>query len=291
MDRRRWIFVIFVVALAIASIDVYSNGFVILDEWGTGFSARVDTVVDGERRSSWSGGSRMYSSTHAADGVDTLVFEHGRGLVNVWGAPTDEITIRANVRSLLIDAEAALPAANDFRLEAVRENGALKVQLVPDPMSMPNVRDAFVEWAIVVPVDIALEVKSGTGFVNIANIGGPQHVEGTNTRVNMTPAQAAPVAVSLTGGQFVLTTHERVANYSVHASVNAGSITGDNVELQETDDGMNTVATATLGDGDFPLEIEMTDGDVRLRVLESPARILLEGAPEPVPARVGTGSD
>lgn len=291
MDRRRWIFLVFVVALVVAFFDVYSNGVRILDNWAEGFEVRFDEARPDARILPHVIASHTF--TESADGVETFVLEQATGHVTLQGADTDEITIETEVRGMkprsggdrseafLIGIgwpNVAHVGETDGSDDGVRNTanveyelspvGELKVKLHPEPSVIDDTRTAYTETRITLPAELAVDLTATGGFVDIHNMRGSQRVNATGMMVNIVPAAAAPVEVTLSGGELTLSVPRVSANYSLEATLNPGSMRAAGVSLQHTRHGMRSVVKATLGEGVFPMEIDVTGGHVQLNVTD-----------------------
>lgn len=299
MDRRRWILVVFIVALVVASMDVYSNRVRIFDDWAENFEVRWEdpTMLPHVIES--------HASTHDADGVEAFVVKQGFGNVNVRGAATDEITVEAEIRTLLtreanervdlssprviridgtqgidgthgndgapgIDGAdgSAEPDAAWFRLDVERTDGALTVRLIPNSPEVADIRIMRTELNVTVPADMAVDVTASGGVVIIRDMRGAQRVHGVNSTVQLSPAAAGPIDVSLDLGELRLFIPRHAANHSVRADLNPGSIRVVNATLQQQRTPARVIATGTLGDGAFPMDVRVDGGYVALNVLD-----------------------
>lgn len=267
MDRRRIILAVFFVALAVAALDVYSNGVEILDDFGRLLSVRFGPPHPGQTR--WDAPVRMtLTEARPAGGAETLVLDNTQGYVEITGDDVDEIRVELELYAFTNgDPEEArrILEAYDIVLLPGRTTVQLSARQPEEPVPFDGIHHAV--WRIVVPREMAVEVRTTPAVVNIAGVRGGIRAEGVGAQLFLQPAGAAAIDVSLAlGGLLDIALPEEAANHSLHAVLNPGSLFVDAPGFESIRAGARETLTGAIGEGAHPLRIELIDSSGFVRI-------------------------
>lgn len=272
MDRRRKLFVFFLIVLVVAALDIRANGIEILDEWGRLFEVKSDGVLPGDP-TRFTRATATYTQTQSAEDVSTFVLEQGHGPVYVRDGAGDEIELKMEVHALtdVISLAQSYAAGFDVALERVGDEVRATWQAPPDTEHM---RLAQMTWHVTVPRGMAVRIDSGPGFVSVWDTGGPVHVRTDGADVDILQTVAVPIDVAVRDGKVKVLLPRDGMNHTVDAAVRFGRIElpaqlelGEGA-LRRTQEGGVTRATGVLGDGEHPLTLDVTVGQVTLAELQ-----------------------
>lgn len=271
MDRRRKLFVLFLIALAIAIWDVRVNGIDVIDQWARLLEVRFEGVRGGEP-ALFAEASALHVATHSAADISTFVLRDVHGSVEIHGADTDVVRVEMTAYTSTGEPAGARAYAERFTVALERVGDELHTDW-RRPEATESVRLAQAAWRITVPRDMGVAVAGGPGFVRVQDTAGPVRVESTGAWVHLRPAAAAPVHIDASGGEVAVELPERDLNYDLRVAVRFGSLSypvrwsqGGGGVLR-TREGRVTEVTGALGGGEHALAVQMNGGTVRLQVV------------------------
>lgn len=280
MDRRRKLFIAFLVVLVVAGLDMRANGIGIVDQWGRLFEIRTLGVGPGDP-TLFARATATYTASHGSEGIDVFVVEAGVGRLMITGADTDTVSVQTEIHTLADAVDAARAYADGFGITLEQHGSELRATWQA-PARPENLRLAQMTWTVTVPRDMAVAVEDGQGFVSIRDTTGPIRVE---TRpeffsLDIAPAAAAPIFVQSSTGEVRLILDRSAMNYDVDVTARFGELWVSHPEnsamsdLEMTRDGSVATLRGALGDGEFPLVIDVRGNVTIFEPREQGDRIL-----------------
>lgn len=269
MDRRRKLFILLLVVLTVAVLDMRANGVNFVDDWGRLFDIRTEGMGPGNP-GAFAQATATYTASHPAVEVDTFILNAGVGHVTIVGADTDAVTVETQIHTLADAVHNARAYADGFQVSLERTGPTTLQASWQAPPRSDNLRLAQMTWVVTVPRDVTVSVQEAHGFVNIRNTAGPLHVDARSGFVlDIAPAAPAPIYVRSFGGEVRLFLGATAMNYDVDGTVRLGSFRSIHPPdsplrmLQRTRNGAITHVTGVLGEGEHPLVFDV-QGDVRI---------------------------
>lgn len=276
MDRRRTLFVVFLIVLTVAALDIRANGIEFLDEWGRLFEMKNVQVGPGDP-AAFARARATHTVSHGTEGVHTFVVQQGIGKLTIVGADTDVVNVELTVHTWTDTDVGAQAYADGFSVSLQHVGDELHAQWRA-PEAAENIRLAQMTWEVTVPHDLALDIGSESGYVIVRETSGAVRIHGTQTHVDLWPAAAAPIDITSTGGGVRVFLPRDLMNHTVNASMQFGTlvIPSDLLQadgpLQRVRDGSRTAVTGTLGAGEFPLVLNVTGGMAQVSPVRQPER-------------------
>lgn len=263
MDRRRKLLIVFLIGLIVAGLDMKANGVDIVDQWGRQFEIRTLGVRAGDP-SLFARASATYTASHGAEGIDVLVVEAGVGQLTITGADTDTVTVETEIHALADTVDTARAYADGFGITLEQHGSELRATWQA-PSGAENLRLAQMAWTVTVPRNMAVTVRDAQGFVSVRDTAGPIRVETRPTffALDIAPAAPAPIFVQSSTGEVRLFLDRSTMNYDVDVTARFGALwvsrSDDSAlaNLEMTQDGAVTTLRGALGDGEFPLVIDV----------------------------------
>lgn len=190
------------------------------------------------------------------------------GYVEITGDDVDEIRVELELYAFTNgDPEEArrILEAYDIVLLPGRTTVQLSARQPEEPVPFDGIHHAV--WRIVVPREMAVEVRTTPAVVNIAGVRGGIRAEGVGAQLFLQPAGAAAIDVSLAlGGLLDIAMPEEAANHSLHAVLNPGSLFVDAPGFESIRAGARETLTGAIGEGAHPLRIELIDSSGFVRI-------------------------
>jgi len=226
--------------------------------------------------------SETVSETWPAAEIRTLELEGLNGTINVSSGPADQIRMDADIR-------ANRPAKQ--LLEMSVADGVLRIHEKHQrrrgfPFSFMRTSSTRVDYEIVVPESLELDLQTTNGRILTQGVRGEQKLGSVNGRIEVSTPNAKVVAVTVNGRIIAEFTEEfrgarlKTVNGSVRVAVPPDSAISADVdmvngsfksELPVVVDGNRRVSRGN-GGPEYPLDVTTVNGSVSLSEIQPPAQ-------------------
>lgn len=163
MDRRRMILIVIAVLGVVAIGDLYTSGFGIFEQYGIGFTFRVEGNTP---RLSFT----LQDEVSASD-LERLVIRGDIGNVNVRAGDVESVRVSATVHVSARSDEAAQEYMKSATLKLPVSDRAVEPQIQASDVA--GVEGTGVEWQILVPRSMEVDVDARWGSVTVGGVHAP----------------------------------------------------------------------------------------------------------------------